>query len=121
MQIWHVSECDEFAGGDDSRLRELFHPEKISLELDYSLARAIVDPGKTTKPHRLQGHSEVYYIMEGEGVMHIEDESSMVSAGHAVYIPPGAVQYIENRLDVPLVFLCIVEPAWRAENETVYD
>lgn len=121
MQVWHVDDCIEFAGGDDSRLRELFHPEKISLELNYSLARAVVDPGKTTKPHRLKGHSEVYYIMEGEGVMHIEEESSEVSAGHAIYIPPGAIQQIENTTNSPLVFLCIVEPAWRAENEAVYD
>ncbi|MBN2169419.1 MAG: cupin domain-containing protein [Actinobacteria bacterium] len=121
MQLWHLDDCDEFAGGDKSRLRELFHPEKTPLELNYSLAHATVDPGKTTKPHRLEGHSEVYYIMEGEGVMHIEDETSTVSAGHAVYIPPGALQYIENNTESPLVFICIVEPAWRAENETVFD
>ena len=53
--------------------------------------------------------------------MHIEDEASEVSAGHAVYIPPGAIQYIENNSASPLVFLCIVEPAWRAENEIVFE
>lgn len=119
MDIWHVEECEEFVSGDKCRLRELFHPEKQPLELRYSLAHATVDPGASAAPHKLNGLSEVYYITEGEGLMHIGDETAKVTAGHAVYIPPGSTQYIENRSDKPLVFICIVDPAWKAENEEI--
>jgi oxalate decarboxylase/phosphoglucose isomerase-like protein (cupin superfamily) len=42
-----------------------------------------------------------------------------VAAGQAVYIPPGAIQRIENPGPGRLAFLCIVEPAWTAAGEEV--
>ncbi|MEO1127864.1 MAG: cupin domain-containing protein, partial [Cyanobacteria bacterium J06639_16] len=38
----------------------------------------------------------------------------------AVYIPPSAKQFIHNCGDQPLVFICIVDPAWQKADETVY-
>jgi len=61
----------------------------------------------------------VYYILEGEGVMHIGTESSPVHAEQAVYIPPNIMQYIHNSGKGDLKFLCIVDPAWRKEDEIV--
>ena len=51
--------------------------------------------------------------------MYIDDESSEVHPGHAVYIPPNSTQYIENTGSSVLRFLCIVDPAWRQEDEEV--
>jgi len=51
--------------------------------------------------------------------MHIDAESKTVRAGQAVYIPPGAVQFIENGGRSELRFLCIVDPAWRPEDEEI--
>jgi mannose-6-phosphate isomerase-like protein (cupin superfamily) len=51
--------------------------------------------------------------------MHIDRESARVSSGCAVYIPPRATQYIKNIGKSDLVFLCIVDPAWRKEDEEV--
>ncbi|WP_227717020.1 cupin domain-containing protein [Methanobacterium paludis] len=59
----------------------------------------------------------MYYILEGEGVMHIEEESSRVHAGQAVYIPPHAKQWIENIGNADLKFLCIVSPPWHEDDE----
>jgi mannose-6-phosphate isomerase-like protein (cupin superfamily) len=118
MIIKDLSEAAEFRSGDDARLRELLNPLKESLALRYSLAHAEVAPGRRTKRHRLRT-SEVYYILEGEGRMHIDAESASVRAGQAVYIPPDAVQWIENAGGGPLRFLCIVDPAWRPEDEDV--
>ena len=118
MFIKDLEDCEEFTAGDNSILRELLHPDKADLAIHYSLAHAIVSPGQTTRPHRLKT-SEVYYILEGEGVMHINDESEKVYPGQAVYIPPHSKQYIENIGRFPLKFLCIVDPAWRKEDEEV--
>jgi mannose-6-phosphate isomerase-like protein (cupin superfamily) len=52
--------------------------------------------------------------------MHIDDEVQTVGAGDAIYIPPHARQYISNIGAEPLIFICIVDPAWRKEDETVY-
>lgn len=118
MFIRKLSRCAEITAGDDTRLRELFNPLTDPLDLRYSLAHARVQPGVTTRLHRLK-HSEVYYIMSGEGEMEIEGERERVSPGCAVYIPPGARQRITNTGTDELVFLCIVDPAWKREDEEI--
>jgi mannose-6-phosphate isomerase-like protein (cupin superfamily) len=115
-----LKDCKEVIAGDDSILRELLHPQKEDLQISYSLAHAKVPVGRATKPHRLKT-SEVYYIMAGHGLMYIDKESFEVGPDCAVYIPPGSIQYIENTDDSDLIFLCIVDPAWRKEDEEVFD
>jgi mannose-6-phosphate isomerase-like protein (cupin superfamily) len=116
--IRDLKQCEEFTAGDNTILRELLHPAKADLKLHYSLAHAVVKPGRASRPHRLKT-SEVYYIMEGEGVMYIDDESAPVGPGQAIYIPPNAKQYIRNTGSSDLKFICVVDPAWRKEDEEV--
>jgi mannose-6-phosphate isomerase-like protein (cupin superfamily) len=118
MFIRDIEECREITAGDNTRLRELFNPYKDDLDLSYSLAVARVEPGGTTLLHRLAS-SEVYYILEGRGEMNIDGERRAVAPGQAVYIPPMAEQRITNVGDDDLVFACIVDPAWRKEDEEV--
>ena len=118
MLIKDLDNCEEIIAGDNTSLRELLNPLKESLNLRYSLAHAIVKPGQITMPHRLKS-SEVYYILEGEGAMYIDDETQPVGPGQAVYIPPGSIQQIRNSGSRELKFLCIVDPAWRAEDEEI--
>jgi mannose-6-phosphate isomerase-like protein (cupin superfamily) len=116
--IRRLDDCEEFVAGDLTRLREILHPDKFDLQLRYSLAHAVVGPGEKSLPHRLRS-SEVYYILSGEGIMHIDDRQANVRAGDTVYVPPHALQWIESSANRPLAFLCIVDPAWRAEDEEV--
>lgn len=118
MFIRELNDCEEFVAGDNCMLREILHPGKADLNLRYSLAHARVKPGLTTWKHRLKT-SEVYHIMEGEGIMHIDNESAPVKPGSTVYIPPQSVQSITNSGKMDLVFICIVDPAWRREDEEV--
>jgi len=118
MLIKDLQNCKEIIAGDNSILREVLHPKNKKLQIRYSLAHAIVKPGETSLPHKLKT-SEVYYILEGEGIMSIENESEKVHSGQAVYIPPNAKQYIKNTGNSDLKFLCIVDPAWRPEDEQI--
>lgn len=119
MRIRKLKDCPEFLAGDRSRLRELAHPDRdYPFDARYSLAHAIVDTGGKTDPHRLKS-DELYYILSGVGILHINAESAMVEPADAIEIPPGATQWIENTGSAPLVFLCIVDPAWRVEDEEV--
>jgi len=118
MFIRELNDCKEFVAGDNCLLREILHPDKADLALRYSLAHAVVKPGDTTWQHRLKT-SEVYFIVSGNGVMHIDGESSPVRPGSTVYIPPRAEQSITNSGKTDLVFICIVDPAWRTEDEEV--
>jgi len=118
MFIRDLKDCDEFLAGDNCTLREILHPDKADLNLRYSLAHAVVKPGDTTWQHRLRT-SEVYYILAGEGMMHIDNEDAPVRPGSTVYIPPMARQSITNSGTTDLIFICIVDPAWRAQDEEV--
>ncbi len=118
MYVRKLADCPEFTAGDNCRLRELLHPDKADLALRYSLARAAVAPGQTTWLHAL-GTSEVYHILSGEGMMRVDGEREPVRPGDTVYIPPHGRQQITNTGSTDLLFLCIVDPAWRKEDEEV--
>lgn len=113
-----LNDCAEFIAGDKTILREILHPDKEDLKLGYSIAHAIVKPGNKSIPHYLKS-SEVYYILEGKGIMHIDDEAKEVGKDCTVYIPPNASQWIKNTGNEDLRFLCIVDPAWKEDDEIV--
>lgn len=110
--VFDRREAVRFVAADGSLLCELFNPRKRkNLKLRYSLAHACVKPGQRTRPHRLR-YREVYYILAGRGIMHIDGEQKKVGKDCAVYIPAYCRQWIENTGRKSLLFLCIVEPAW---------
>ena len=106
---------------DRSILCELLHPDKVAGAegLSCSIAHANVPCGESTLPHQLHRSTELYYILEGHGEMHIDGEVSVVVPGQIVLIPPSKVQYIINTGTGDLVFLCVVSPKWQAEDETL--
>jgi mannose-6-phosphate isomerase-like protein (cupin superfamily) len=119
MLVRALGACAECTAGDMTRLREILHPDKEDLAIRYSLAHAELVPGTSSVPHRLKT-SEVYYVLQGRGTMHINGQSRDVQVGDTVYIPPGAVQHITAGAGGELRFLCIVDPAWRpADEETL--
>jgi mannose-6-phosphate isomerase-like protein (cupin superfamily) len=118
MVIKDLDACEEFTAGDYTRIREILNPYRENLTIRYSLAHATLCAGEASLPHRL-ATSEVYYILEGYGIMHIGEETKPVRPHETVYIPPNSIQFIENTENDDLAFLCIVDPAWRAEDEDV--
>ena len=121
MRIFDLKSNEHERAGDLCLLAELFHPKRTATGVTsrYSLAHAIVPAGEATSPHRLKTSSEVYYILSGRGMMHIDDEEAEIGAGQLVYIPPGAIQWFLNTGDDDLVFLAIVDPAWCEEDEDI--
>jgi len=105
---------------DRSLLVELLHPDTVggaAAGLGCSVAHAIVPAGEATLPHVLNQSAELYYLLEGTGEMHIGAEQAQLRAGQLVLIPPGVRQFIRNTGPGSLVFLCIVVPKWKAEDE----
>ncbi len=76
-----------------------------------SIARARVEPGVTTRWHRLRGIAERYVILHGEGRVELGDTIvRIVGAGDTVLIPPDCAQRISNVGSDDLVFLAICTP-----------
>ena len=120
MFVKTLEDCTTIVAGDNTILKEILHPDKADLAIRYSLAHAIVPPENSSLQHKLTT-SEVYYILSGQGEMHIDADTQAVAANDTVYIKPGAVQWIENTGKEPLVFLCIVDPPWTKEDEEVLE
>ena len=118
MLIRKLEDRAEFIAGDGTILREILRPDEPSETIRYSLAHARLPSTQASQQHRLSS-TEVYYILEGTGIMQIDGERQVVGPGDCIYIPPSAVQHIENNGSADLVFLCIVDPAWRKEDEEV--
>jgi mannose-6-phosphate isomerase-like protein (cupin superfamily) len=121
MLIKSLKNCEYFQVADETVLCELLHPKNENIKMGCSVAHAIIEPNRASLPHKLKSSVEIYYIIEGEGRMHINNESSEVKPGDAIYIPPKSSQWIENTGDDHLKFLCVVEPPWHEEDEELSD
>jgi mannose-6-phosphate isomerase-like protein (cupin superfamily) len=119
MIIRDIADCPRTKVIDGSLLAELLHPDNVpgAQRLRCSVAHAIIPAGETTLPHVLKTSTELYYILEGSGEMHIGTRSETVRAGQIILIPRGRSQYIRNTGTGDLVFLCIVTPKWQAADE----
>lgn len=115
-----LAEAPKFVAGDATRLREILHPKQDPVETGYSLAHAYLPAGAASLPHRLVG-SETYYILQGTGVLYIEEQPIPLAPNTVAWVPPNALQHVDNTGESDLVFLCIVEPYWRPEEETITD
>ncbi len=81
-----------------------------------SVARARVEPGVTTRLHRLDGVTERYVILEGTGCAEVAGTAPReVGAGDVVVVPPGASQRIRNVGACDLVFLAVCTPRFTRE------
>ncbi len=115
-----LTDRPEFLAGDHTVLRELLHPAKQPLALGYSVAHGTLASGARSKWHRLTS-AEVYYILAGRGRLTVDDSVVAVETGSVVYVPPGGKQSLENNGPTAIEFLCVVDPAWRSEDEEVLE
>ena len=99
---------------------ELCHIAELSNssdDEDVSIAQARVEPGITTRWHRLKHTTERYYILSGNGEVEIgKDHVQMVNPGDIVLIPPMYPQRIRNCGQKDLLFLAICTPRFLEEN-----
>lgn len=108
-----------FDEGREYYFREGCHINELSNSADdevVSIARARVEPGRTTRWHRLSGITERYVILQGRGMVEIGSERvQTVSSGDVVIIPPQTRQRITNDGTESLVFLAICSPRFVPE------
>ena len=123
MWIRNLKDCNVITALDGTILRELLNPlrDGSELKIRYSIAHASVPVNGSSLPHRLTKASEVYYFIEGTGIMHIDEETQEVGPGSLVYVPPNATQFLVNTGETDIVFLCIVDPYWRPEDEELIE
>ena len=107
----------EFYAAEKCYITEL---SNVPDDPDASIARARVEPGVTTRWHRLKGTVERYYVVNGRGLVEVGKLLPQeINAGDIVFIPPMCRQRITNIGSEDLVFLTICTP--RFLNEAYED
>ena len=120
MSIQRNSEIPTIEGNEGTTIKQYFHPHNTVNGIRFSLAEFTLKSGKKSLRHKLKS-SETYYILEGKGLLHVNEEDFEVERDDSVYVPPMSEQFIENVGTDDLRFLCIVDPAWKAEDEVVLE
>ena len=120
MSLRKNSEIDSIQGNEGTKIKQFFHPHNTLNGINYSLAQFTLKPGKKSILHKIKS-SEIYYILEGNGELYVDENIHHLEKDDSVYVPPNSKQFIENKGKVDLRFLCIVEPAWKIEDETLIE
>src|SRR5690242_9954401 len=118
MIIKNQKNSTKITGNEGALIYDLLNPAHVEDMIRYSLAHVSLTCGKLTMPHIMKT-SEVYYILKGSGVLHVDDNSENVKVGDVIFVKPGSKQYIENIGSENLEFLCIVDPAWKKDDEII--
>ncbi|MFC4248050.1 cupin domain-containing protein [Natribaculum luteum] len=76
----------------------------------FNMRRFELDPGARVPRHTNEVEHE-QYVLNGEYVVGIGDETHTVSAGDALLIPAGVEHWYRNDGDEPGAFICLVPKA----------
>ena len=87
---------------------------------NFAAGNVTLEPNGGQVPWHNQDQEEIYFILEGTCEMCLGTERRILSAGQAVYIPPGVFHQLTNIGPTPARMLYIYAPAgdvahWRQE------
>jgi mannose-6-phosphate isomerase-like protein (cupin superfamily) len=120
MDIQNIDRVPAFITKDGSEIRELL-AHRNSCIRNQTLAEARLPPSGSTTPHHHEKTEEIYYILEGRGLMQIGQETSSVGPGDAIAIPPGELHKITNIGLEVLKFLCCCAPGYEHEDTVLQE
>jgi mannose-6-phosphate isomerase-like protein (cupin superfamily) len=81
MEIRSLDRAEPFVTKDGSTIRELLGTPTSALVRNQSLAEAKLTPGQATERHYHRDSEEIYFLLEGGGVMEIDGETREVGSG----------------------------------------
>lgn len=95
-------------GGAISKL--LVRPESCgSKSIDYRVS--VYQPKAYVAPHRHRIQEQVYHVLEGEALMELDGERTVVRKDDVIFIPPGTEHAIYNTGLTDLRFIVVTSPA----------
>ncbi|HRF02738.1 MAG TPA: cupin domain-containing protein [Pirellulaceae bacterium] len=120
MDVVRLDSVTPFITKDGSEIRELLAHRNSSIRRQ-SLAEARIPVGSATTAHRHPNTEEIYFLLQGTGLMAIDDQSRLVGPGDAIAIPPGAIHKLTNVGDVELRLLCCCAPGYEHDDTILMD
>ncbi|PKB72638.1 MAG: hypothetical protein BZY75_06035 [SAR202 cluster bacterium Io17-Chloro-G7] len=109
MDVFEISEIIAQRQAIGKPYHEFFRTETLSLGL-YVLTAGEKDP---QSPHT---EEEVYYILEGQGMIWVADEDRPLTAGSTVFVGVG-VEHRFHSITQDLKMLVFWAPPWRSQAQ----
>lgn len=96
--------------------KALVGPENAgSQRLDFRISRYA--PNAYVQEHSHKVQEQVYYVLEGEGMLTVGKDRHLMRPHDYVYLPPGVLHSFANTGTGGLVFLVVTTPAEDEEAE----
>jgi mannose-6-phosphate isomerase-like protein (cupin superfamily) len=65
--------------------------------------------GQSTRGHSHEGQEEVYFFVQGTGIMMVDEQMFTVNEGDIILIPDGAFHRVINDGEIDLIFNCVFD------------
>ena len=92
----------------------LVHPETTgSQHIDYRIS--CYQPRAYVEPHAHKVQEQVYHVLEGEGLLTLDDRRVVMRKNDFAFVPPGVRHSFTNEGTTTLVFLVVTTPVEDAE------
>ncbi|MEX0864677.1 MAG: cupin domain-containing protein [Acidimicrobiia bacterium] len=106
-----VADQPSISAGKDREFRLVIDPESGCRDVTQFVGW--IPPGRAPTHHHL--YDEVIYVLDGEGVLHLDGQSDTpISTGTCIHLPPPVRHCLENTGDRPLRVLGVFHPAGSA-------
>ena len=115
MPIIRHSDVQAFEDDDGAVIREVAAPSNSDLQR-LSVAEISVKAGQATSMHHHERIEEVYCILRGTGVMHVDGQSQPVGPGDTVIILPGTRHLLRNTGADDLQMIVVCSPPFSVED-----
>ena len=113
MIVNQLRDQNPFTTADGSTIRSILDATNAPVQ-NQSLAEASLPAGAATERHYHKQSEEIYFILDGHGMMEIDGEQQEVGPGDAILIPPGAWHQITA--STAIRFLCCCAPVYAHED-----
>lgn len=65
--------------------------------------------GQSTRGHSHDGQEEVYFFVQGTGIMIVDEEHFRINSGDIILVPDGAFHRVINDGEMHLIFNCVFQ------------
>ncbi len=79
--------------------------EEYLNERNYRVKRLMIDPGKRLSLQKHKQRSECWVVVQGKGIVMLNEEQRNVSIGDTVFIPREAVHRLQNKGSALLIVI----------------
>ncbi len=93
---------------DNNRLAIIFDPNNANDSL--TVCVEIFDVGGATPPHRHNLATEMFFVLQGEGVAVCDGKEVSLHSGDSILMPKTGTHYLKNTGSERLYLLCIMVP-----------